>query len=301
MRDERSGRLPDGNPVIRHKFTTDPTAIVYDGAVYLYTGHDEAPTGTHEYVMNEWLCFSSRDLADWTEHPVPLRASDFSWGSGKAYASKVLEYRGNFYWFVSVADRSGDSAIGVAIASTPVGPYRDLLGRPLVTRDDLPPTDNPKANLDPTAIVVDGTTRLVWGNQRCYTAVLNADLTALAGPIATIDLPGFEEGAHLHGRQGWYYLSYGYGMPERVAYAMSRHPAGPWTFAGLLNEVAGNCETNRPCIIEFESSWYFLYHNGALPGGDSHHRSVCIDHLHYEADGRMRPVVMTSRGVATGP
>ncbi len=250
--DGRPDRLPDGNPIIRHKFTADPTAIVHGGYVYLYTGHDEAPPGTHDYVMNEWLCFSSPDLRTWTEHPVPLSANDFAWASGKAYASKMLELAGTFYWFVSVADRHGDSAIGIAAAPTPVGPFGDLLGRPLVTRADLPPTDNPKANLDPTAIVVDGTVHLVWGNGRCYSAVLGEDMTSLDGSIVAVDLPEFEEGAHLHRRLDWYYLSYGYGNPERVAYAMSRHPGGPWTFVGLLNEVAGNCETNRPCVIEFE-------------------------------------------------
>jgi hypothetical protein len=35
-------QVVDGNPIIRHKFTADPTAIVHDGTVYLYTGHDEA-------------------------------------------------------------------------------------------------------------------------------------------------------------------------------------------------------------------------------------------------------------------
>jgi hypothetical protein len=87
-------------------------------------------------------------------------------------------------------------------------------------------------------------------------------------------------------------------MPERVAYAMSRSPSGPWRFVGLLNEVAGNCETNRPCTLVFDDEWYFVYHNGALPGGDSHHRSVCIDRLHFNSDGTMRPVVMTSEGIA---
>jgi hypothetical protein len=40
-------------------------------------------------------------------------------------------------------------------------------------------------------------------------------------------------------------------MPEKVAYAMSRSPTGPWQFKGILNEIAGNCETNRPAILEF--------------------------------------------------
>jgi hypothetical protein len=292
-----SSKLPSGNPIITHKYTTDPTALVHDGIVYLYTGHDEAPAGAHDYVMNEWLCFSSSDLATWTEHPVPLRAADFAWSSGRAYASKVLQHQRAFYWLASVADEADDAALGIATSTSPTGPYRDLLGQPLVTRADLPVAKHEKANLDPTLIVADGTPHLIWGNQRCYTARLADDLTRVVGPITTIDLPEFEEGAHLHERDGWYYLSYGYGMPERVTCAMSRSPDGPWKFAGLLNEIAGNCETNRPCIILVNQEWYFLYHNGALPGGDSHHRSVCIDRLQYNADGTMRPVVMTSKGV----
>jgi beta-xylosidase len=289
--------VPDGNPIIRHKYTTDPTALVHDGAVYLYTGHDEAPPGTNDYVMNEWLCFSSTDLVTWTEHPVPLAAKDFQWSSGRAYASKVIAHRGEFYWFVSVADASGDSAIAIATASSPTGPFSDYLGRPLVARADLSVGAGAKANLDPTVIVADGEPRMVWGNQTCFTARLAADLRTLAGPITTIDLPEFEEGAHLHEHDGWYYLSYGYGTPERVAYAMSRDIDGPWTFAGLLNEVAGNAATNRPCTFEFGGEWYFAYHNGALPGGDSYHRSVCIDRLHHNPDGTMQPVRMTSAGV----
>jgi beta-xylosidase len=296
---DRGIALPDGNPIIKHKYTADPTAIVDDGVAYLYTGHDEAPPDGHDYVMNEWLCFSSVDLVSWTEHTVPLRASDFAWSSGKAYASKVLEHDGAFYWFVSVADASGDSAIGVAISASPTGPFEDHLGAPLITRADLPATDNAKANLDPTVLVdLHGTPHLVWGNGRCYTTQLTADLRRLAGPISTIELPAFVEGAHLHRREDRCYLSYGCGIPERVAYAMSRSPAGPWTFAGLLNEVAGNCETNRPCTLEFDGEWYFVYHNGALPGGDSHHRSVCIDHLRYRPDGTIEPIVMTSQGLS---
>lgn len=294
---ERDGTLPNRNPIITHKYTTDPTAIVNDGVVYLYTGHDEAPPDVHGYVMNEWLCFSSRDLATWTEHEVPLRASDFAWSSGRAYASKVIELAGVFYWFVSVADAAGLSAIGVATSSEPTGPFTDFLGHPLVTHADLPPTDNDKANLDPTVVIDHGSPYLVWGNQLCYFAPLAHDLRSLAGPVTTIELPGFEEGAHLHERDGWYYLSYGYGMPERVAYAMSRNIHGPWRLAGLLNEVPGNCETNRPCIIEFNAQWYFLYHNGALPGGGSHRRSVCIDRLSYNPDGTMQRVIMTSEGI----
>ena len=129
----------------------------------------------------------------------------------------------------------------------------------------LPPTNNDKANLDPTVLVDDdGQVHIFWGNKTCYYAKLKDDMISLDGEIRQVDLPGFEEGAHIHQRNGWYYLSYGYQMPEKVAYAMSRHIEGPWEFKGILNEVAGNCQTNRPCIIDFKGQSYFIYHNGAL-------------------------------------
>ena len=47
-----------GNPIIKHKYTADPAALVYKDKVYLYTGHDEAPLRREGYVMKEWLVFS---------------------------------------------------------------------------------------------------------------------------------------------------------------------------------------------------------------------------------------------------
>ena len=85
-----------GNPVIRHKYTADPAAIEYEGTVYMYTGHDEPPDGVENYVMNDWCCFSSKDMVHWEEHPVPLRAKDFTWAKGDAYASQVIFRNGKF-------------------------------------------------------------------------------------------------------------------------------------------------------------------------------------------------------------
>jgi beta-xylosidase len=289
------------NPVIRHKYTCDPTAIVVGDTIYLYTGHDEAPAGVDRYVMNEWLLFSSRDLINWKEHSVPLRATDFTWASGDAFASKVMVRDKLYYWFVSVshAQQKG-KAIGLASSPSPAGPFRDAIGAALITHDMLPAARSELANLDPSVwIDDDGTACLFWGNGICYFARLNESLSGIEGDIGTIDLPGFEEGSHIHKRDGWYYLSYGYGMPEKVGYAMSRNINGPWEFKGIINEVPDNCVTNRPCIIDFKEHSWLIYHNGALPGGGSHRRSICIDALHYNTDGTIKKVLMTSKGVGT--
>jgi len=288
-----------GNPIIKHKYSCDPTALVYNDTVYMITGHDEAPAGTEDYVMNDWLCFSSRDMVQWKEHPVPFKAKDFSWSRGDAYASKLIERNGKFYFYAAVSHATiSGKAIGVAVSSNAVGPFYDERGTALITQDMLPPTNNQLANLDPSVLIDDdGQAYIFWGNKTCYYARLSRNMIELEGTIKTIDLPGFEEGAHLHKRKGLYYLCYGYEMPEKVAYAMSRSIEGPWEFKGILNEIAGNCETNRPCIIDFKGKSYFIYHNGALKAGGSHRRSVCIDYLFYNADDTIMRVIMTSEGV----
>jgi beta-xylosidase len=287
------------NPIIRHKYSCDPTAIVEGNTVYLYTGHDESPPSFENYIMNEWLVFSSNDLINWSEYPVPLKAADFAWASGDAYASKVIAKGGLYYWFVSVthAHKKG-KAIGVAVSSSPTGPFRDAIGAALITHDMLPTAKDEKANLDPSVLIDDdGKAYIFWGNGMCYFAKLSGDLKTIDGDITLIDLPNFEEGSHIHKQNGCYYLSYGYDMPEKVAYAMSKSITGPWEFKGIFNDVPDNCVTNRPCIIEFNGRSYFIYHNGALPEGGSHRRSVCIDELHYDEDDTIRKVRMTAEGI----
>jgi beta-xylosidase len=286
--------LVRGNPIIRHKFTSDPAVIVYNGKVYLYTGHDEAPVGTESYVMNEWLCFSSADMIHWEEHPVPLKASDFKWAKGDAYASQVTYRNGKFFWYAAVTHaRFKGGAIGVAVANSPAGPFVDARGSALVTSDAVP-----RLVIDPAVFIDDdGQAYLFWGKTKCYYASLRRNMTELDGDAHEIILPGFVEGAHVHKRNGWYYLSYGFEFPEKVAYAMSRSIHGPWEFKGILNELAGNCQTNRPAIIDFKGTAYFIYHNGGLANGGSHRRSVCIDYLYYNPNDTMKRVIMTSEGV----
>ena len=298
--DRNAAPRVSGNPIIKHKYTSDPTVVVYKDKVYLYTGHDEAGLNQEEYVMHKWLCFSSADLKNWVEHPSPLKATDFKWASGGAFATKVIEREGKFYWFVSVNHATiKGTAIGVAMSLDPVKGFTDAIGGALITSNDLPPTDNDKVNLDPSVLIDDdGAAYIFWGNGKCYYARLGADLISLDGEIKQVDLPGFEEGSHIHKRDGWYYLSYGYGMPEKVAYAMSRSIHGPWEFKGILNEIAGNCQTNRPCIIDFNGESFFFYHNGSLKNGGSHRRSVCLDRLFYNSDGTIKRIIMTTEGPA---
>lgn len=289
-----------GNPIITYKYTADPSAMVYEGKVYLYTGHDEKPAPKEGYEMYEWLCFSSSDMIHWTEHPSPLNVKAFAWAKGDAWASQVIERNGKFYWYAAVEHGTvPGKAIAVAIADKPEGPYKDARGSALITNDMTKATNISWDDIDPTVIIDKGQAYLFWGNTKCYYAKLKKNMTELDGPIQTIDLPNYTEAPWIHKHGNWYYLSYAYQFPEKIVYAMSKSIDGPWEFKGILNEVAGNSNTNHQAIIDFKGKSYFIYHNGSIPtDGGSFRRSVCIDELHYNKDGNIKRIIMTTEGVA---
>lgn len=288
------------NPIIKDQYTGDPAALVYKDKVYLYAGHDEAPNDFNFYKMNEWVVYSSSDMKKWESHPVPLKVTDFAWAKSDAWAAQVIERNGKFYWYVTVEHGSiPGKSIGVAVSDSPVGPFKDALGKALITNDMTTHTKISWDDIDPTVYIDDdGQAYLFWGNTVCHYAKLKANMTELDGPIQTIDLPNFTEAPWIHKHKNWYYLSYAYQFPEKIAYAMSRSITGPWEFKGILNELAGNSNTNHQSIIDFKGQSYFIYHNGAsIPHGGSFRRSVCVDKLYYNKDGTMKRVVMTSEGI----
>lgn len=243
-----------GNPIITEKYTADPAAIVHKDTVYLYTGHDEAEEDFHFYKMHEWLVYSSTDMVHWKTHPVPLTVKDFAWAKDDAWASHVIERNGKFYWYATVThDSIPGKAIGVAVADSPIGPFKDARGSALITNDMTTDIGIDWDDIDPAVFIDDdGQAYIFWSNTTCHYAKLKENMTELDGPIKTIELPNFTEAPWVHKHGDWYYLSYAYQFPEKIAYAMSKSITGPWEFKDILNELAGNCNTNHQSIIDYK-------------------------------------------------
>lgn len=315
-----------GNPIVKYKHIGDPAALVHDGTLFIYGGVDEAPEPEQRYVMNQWTVLSTKDMKTFTEHPCPLKANDFKWSRGEAWAAQVIERNGKFYWYVTVENNESDpgKCIAVAVSDSPIGPFKDAIGKPLVKNSDTP---QPRPNMwwddiDPTVFIDNGQAYIFWGNTNCFWAKLKDNMVELDGPIHKaefvpakgqkniylgVDDPGenagkaanfkYTEAPWVHKRGDWYYLSFAIGWPEKLGYAMSRSIEGPWEYKGVLNELAGNSNTNHHGIFEFNGEWYVVYHNGALPDGCGYRRSVCLDRIYYNPDGTMKRMVMTSEGV----
>jgi beta-xylosidase len=292
----------EGNPIIRYKYTADPAALVYNNTVYLYTGHDECKPNGNFYEMHDWAVFSSKDMVTWTEHAVPLKVSDFKWAKSDAWAGQVIERDGKFYWYAAVEHGSvPGKAIGVAVADNPLGPFKDARGSAIITNNMTTKyTSISWDDIDPTVFVdKDGQAYLIWGNTQCYAVKLKKNMIETEGDIMPINLPRFTEAPWIHKNKDWYYLSYASEFPEKICYAMSKNITGPYEYKGILNELAGNSNTNHQSIIEFKGKWYFIYHNGGADvNGGSFRRSVCIDRLFYNSDGTIKRIQMTTEGVS---
>lgn len=292
------------NPIIRERFSSDPAALVHDGQVWLYTGHDEAPIWGQGFEMWEWHLYSSDDMVHWEHHGAPVSVETFDWASRDAWASQAIERDGKFYFYATVRHATINGfSIGVAVADSPQGPFEDARGSALVTNDmTAGPGGMDWDDIDPTVwIDDDGQAYLFWGNTVLHYAKLQDNMTELDGPIVELDVPDFTEAPWIHKYDGTYYLSYAYQFPERIAYATADRITGPYTFRGVINETVPNSPTNHQSIIEYEGDWYFFYHNAALPDGGEFRRSVAVERMFYDAEGNIFPITQAGNGLAVEP
>ena len=284
------------NPIVKHKHTADPAPFVKGDTLFLYTGVDFAGN-QGGYKMHEWALFSTTDMMTWTEHKSPLHVDEFKWqNSHAAYAAHVAEKDGKYYFYVS----TNWCGIGVAVADSPYGPFKDALGKQLLTNADYPGTDHSWACIDP-AIYQDeeGNAWIYWGNRRCYVAKLKPNMIEIDGEVMDITPEGsdFTEAPWVHKRDGKYYLTFATGWPEKLGYAVGDSPVGPFEYKGVFSEVAGNSNTTHPGIVEFKGKTILFTHNGALHSGTSYSRSICAQELKYDKEGNILKCDITTDGV----
>ncbi|MBQ0074009.1 MAG: family 43 glycosylhydrolase [Prevotella sp.] len=283
------------NPIVQTWFTTDPAPMVHGDRLYIYTGHDEDHADF--FWMQEWRVYSTTDMVNWTDHGSPLAIEDFSWGDDRAWAPQCIERNGKFYFYVPLHSKlSGTMAIGVAVGDSPVGPFKDAIGKPLA--------DGSWDYIDPTVFIDDdGQAWLYWGNPKLYYVKLNKDMVSFEGEVQKMDmsgLKGYTEGPWIQKRGGKYYMMYAAdGIPENIAYAMGDSPVGPWEYQGIIMKKDQQASfTNHSGLVDFKGHSYFFYHTGWLPGGGGFGRSVAVEEFKYNADGTIPELTPSRTGVA---
>jgi arabinoxylan arabinofuranohydrolase len=309
------------NPIVQTNYTSDPAPMVYGGTVYLITTHDENVAGqpctaVAGYTLCRWFGYSSTDMVNWTDHGTVASWSTFSWAADAAWAPQAIPRNGQFYLYVPVNNKSGATNIGVAVSTSPIGPYQDALGKPLVTAGCSGGT----GDIDPTVFIDDdGQAYLYFGRSVPGYVKLNLDMISYSGgvqcPTDSTQTFGpapsgggfpsqYEEGPWIMKHGGTYFLAFAAnGIPEDISYSKATSPGGPFTYGGTIMKAAGASFTNHTGIVDFNGHSYFFYHDGALQkggsvpaNGDGYHRSVCLEEFAYDADGAFPMISPTTTG-----
>ncbi|MGW1452697.1 family 43 glycosylhydrolase [Micromonospora sp. NPDC002411] len=285
-------------PVIPGLFA-DPHLAMFNGRYYLYPTTD----GYASWAGTYYKAFSSADLVNWTDHGVILdHGPDVTWADNSAWAPAVAGANGRYYLYFSGGAASGNTAkhLGVAVADSPVGPFRDALGRPLVRSDQF----SGGQAIDPMVFTDDdGQSYLYWGQGVARAVRLNADMVSFDPAQARVITPsGYNEAPFVFKRNGLYYFMWSENDTRsedyRVAYATGPSPLGPWASRGVVLQKrleAGIKGTGHHSVVRAPNTdtWHIAYHRFAVPAGNGTNRETAVDRMEFNADGTIRPVVPT--------
>jgi len=294
------------NPLITNQFTADPSARVFNGKVYVYPSHDIKATPGHGragwFVMEDYHVFSSDNLTDWTDHGMIVSQTKVPWADPASYsmwAPDCIARNGKYYFYFPTTTKPeapggrGRFAVGVAVSNTPVGPFKP----------EVEPIKG-VVGIDPNVFIDDdGQAYLYWSQGNIYAAKLKTNMLEIEGEVKTLgDLPtkGLKEGPYVYKHNGTYYLTYPHveNKIERLEYATSKSPLGPFKFTGvIMDENPTGCWTNHHSIIEFKGQHYLFYHSNDLSPNFDKNRSIHADSLFFNADGTIKKVTPTLRGV----
>lgn len=317
-------KATSGNPILP-EFHADPE-VMYShqtGRFYIYSTTDGAPGWGGYY----FTVFSSADLTDWRHEGImlDLGTDQVPWASGNAWAPAIIErevdghYRYYFYYSGHNTE-ANRKAIGVAVADTPTGPFRDL-GHPLVNNRPKGVKGGQQIDVDVFHDPVSGKDYLYWGNGYMAGAELGHDLMSIDTTTITVLTPqggtlqdyAYREAPYVFYRDGLYYFLWSVddtgAANYHVAYGTGTSPLGPIHVASQpvilqqdpSKEIYGTAH-NSILQLPGTDEWYIVYHRinkNYMPRekGPGFHRQVCIDRMEFNPDGTIRPVQPTHTGV----
>ncbi|MBE7178637.1 MAG: family 43 glycosylhydrolase [Mucilaginibacter polytrichastri] len=293
-----------GNPVFEGNYA-DPEGVVFGKTFWIY------PTYSDKYENQVYMdAFSSPDLVHWKKHPHIVDTASVKWAKKAMWAPAIVHKGNKYYLFFAANDIQKDSevgGIGVAVAGKPEGPFKDLLGKPLLNK-----IINKGQPIDQFVFKdKDGKYYMIYGGWgHCNIVQLKDDFTGFVpnkdGELFKEITPeSYVEGPIMFIRNGKYYFMWsegGWTGPNyKVAYAISDSPFGPFKRIATILEQDPNVATGagHHSVIKVpgKDEWYIVYHRRPLGKTSSSDRVTCIDKMVFNTDGTIKPVKMTFEGV----
>ena len=227
-----------GNPISPCVFCADPTALDYNGRLYVYGTND-----TQQYLKNgkknsngygdikSLVIFSTDDMINWTFHgtiDVGKLCSSWGWRFAASWAPSVTwrtTSEGKDEFFLYFANSGG--SVGVLKADSPTGPWRSPLNKPMID-GDTPGVKPCNWIFDPGVVIDDNGTGYIafgggdpqptgsklWpGNSRI--AKLKPSMTAIDGSAVKMPAPYLFEASELNMMNGRFVYTYNTSWSDR--------------------------------------------------------------------------------------
>lgn len=326
----------DHNPLITQDYGADPFAMVYKDRVYVYMTQDvymydeQGQLQDNNYSkINSLRCISSSDMVNWTDHGwihvggikgVTAWANN-SWAPTTAWK----KINGKDQFFLYFANSAG--GIGVLTADNPTGPFRDPLGKALLTHE-TPNCSDVVWMFDPAVLMDhDGKAYIYFGGgvpegkeeapKTARVIELGADMISTVGEAKVIDAPFLFEDSGINRIGDTYYYSYCSNFSSRagakgpyvpdggeIIYMTGDTPAGPWQYRGSILKnpgyFFGTGGNNHHSMIEFNNKWYMFYHTSLLQdaiGVKGGYRSTNANEVTINPDGTIQAIYADKKGL----
>lgn len=315
------------NPVLPGQYA-DPDIDFFDGKFWIYPTTD----GFSSWSGNYFHAFSSTDLVSWEDEGVILdvdkshegNAQDYwtdnttvsPWSVGSAWAPTIEKKNGKYYFYYCAKFANGESAIGVAVADSPAGPFT-AADEPIVTRTmegiTVGQAIDPSIFTDPNT----GTSYILYGNGTPAIAELNDDMVSIKeGTTRKLEgLRDFREGVIVAYRDGQYHWTWSVddaNSPNyHVEYGVSDSLDGEIQYQGVLLQkdaskgLQGTAHQSDVNVTDADGNdrWFMAYHRhytplGVFTEGLGYHRETAIEEINFDDDGLMKPMAPTDEGVS---
>lgn len=293
-----------GNPLVPYVGMADPHIFIYDNKPYLYTTRDIDSLQTRkDFVMPDWHIWSTDDLIHWKHERTIYPSETYMGQSMDCWATDMGKRNGNYYFYFS----NKNISTGVLVSKSPTGPFRDVLGKPL-----LDSTLTTSKEYDPTILIDDDslqTPYILFGHHRdndsilgYYIAKLNDDMVSLAEKPRKIYFQGNlpvlfnDDKPNLHKYNGVYYLSSGshYATSSTIYGPYLKRGNSGFNKFGLTAQAHGN-------YFEWNNQWFHTWCKFHLGKEVAKYRESYLTYVHYKADGEMvDDTVLLSKHFAFG-
>lgn len=327
------------NPISSYHYNADPAAIATDDTFYIIADVDDEnnPSDGSKYNGMKYLyAFSSKDMKNWTDHGMILSSEKREGVDGRTYDGESGFVHGGI-WASGITIKDGvfyiihtnGGGVGLVASKDIAGPYKDPVGKYLVSWDGLVNCGNIAWCFDPGIFVDDdGKAYMTYGggqedgkqgygenfdifpfDEFSYdkVSISEANRHSISGTNKSF------EASYIHKRNGIYYLSYN-DQSQAISYATSKNIYGPYTYQGVFIEnpakINGKGGNNHHGVAKFKDKWYAVYHErrlvasseapmflGATSLDGGNHRSTSIDELKWTGD-KMDVVEFSEEGPA---